>query len=164
VLGAALTAQEQFGEAERVLNEALARDRGAGDQLAAARDLAQLADADFRQKRYAAALPLIEQAAAVDQDRLAPAHPLIAEDLDTIGRIYLETDRAADAAQILRAAVGLLERGPGGNTPTLAYLDLDLARAEHALGREEQSQALFKAAQHILNASQDEERDRQRQS
>lgn len=163
-LGAVLTAEARFDDSERSLRQALALDRAAGDRLAAARDLARLAEAYLRQKRHAAALPPIEEAAAIDQEHLAASHPLIAEDFDTIGRIYLETDRTGDAARILQAAVALLEGGPGANTPTLAYVELDLARAEHALGHEQKSQALFTAAQHILNAAQDAERDRQRQT
>ncbi|MBV8119714.1 MAG: hypothetical protein JO081_07235, partial [Alphaproteobacteria bacterium] len=43
-----------------------------------------------------------------------------------------------------------------------AYIELDLARAEHELGHENEAQALFAKARRILNAAEDEEHERQR--
>lgn len=164
VLGAALVAEGRFADGERVLGRALALDRTGGDRLAVARSLAQLSKAYMRQQRFAAALPLIEEATAIDQARLGPTHPLIAEDLHDLGSIYLATGRPADAAIVFRAAKSLLERGWGRGTRTLAYVELALARAEHVLGHKDKSQSLFDAARHILNATQDEERDRERRA
>ena len=164
VLGGVLAAEGRFDDSERVLRQALALDRAKGDKLATARSLAQLGKAYLRQKRFAEALPPIEEAAAIDQDRLAAAHPLIAEDFHDLGLIYLATNRPADAAKALHTAIDILERGAGRDTPTLAYIELDLARAEHALGHEDKAQSLFNAARRILNAAEDEERDRQRQA
>ncbi len=163
VLGAVLASEGRFEDSERALRRALARDRATGDPLATARSLAQLGDAYLRQKRYAEALPLVEEAALLDEDHLGPTHTLIAEDFHDLGLIYLATNRSADAAKVLRTAIDLLERGAGRGTPTLAYVQLDLARAEHALGHEKKAQSLFTDARRILNAAEDEERDRQRQ-
>jgi tetratricopeptide (TPR) repeat protein len=161
VEGAVLRSEERFADSERVLRRALALDGAGGDRLAAARTLAQLGRTYLRQKRYAAALPLIEEAAAIDQDRLGPTHPLIAEDLHDLGTIYLATGRPADAALAFGTAKRLLEHGAGRGTPILAYIELDLARSEHVLGHDEKAQALFRAARQILNAAEDEERERQ---
>ena len=163
-LGAVLAAEGKFADSENALRQALALDRAQGDQLAAARSLAQLGNAYLRQKRFAEALPLVEEAALIDQDHLGPDHPLIAEDFHDIGLIYLATNRPGDAAKVLRAAAALLERGAGRDTPTLGYVELDLARAEHALGHEDKAQALFNSARRILNIAEDEERDRQREA
>jgi tetratricopeptide (TPR) repeat protein len=164
VLGAVLVVQGKFDDGERILRQALALDRAKANALATARSLAQLANAYLRRKRFAEALPPIEEATRIDQNRLGPTHPLIAEDFHDLGLIYLGVNRADDAARALRMAIGLLETGAGRGTPTLAYVQLDLARAEHVLGHDDQAQSLFKDARRILNAAEDEERDRQRRA
>jgi tetratricopeptide (TPR) repeat protein len=162
VLGTVLAAEERFEDSERILLRALALDRAAGNQLATARSLTQLANAYIRQRRFAQALPLIEEGTMIDQRRLGAAHPLIAEDFHDLGLVYLATDRAADAAKAFETAIDVLDHGAGRGTPTLAYVELDLARAEHTLGHEDKVQSLFRDARHILNTAEDEERDRQR--
>ena len=81
VLGAALTAEDKFEEAERVLQQALMQDREQhGDGAVTARSLSQLAHLYWREQQPEKALPLIEEAAAVDQARLGATHPFIADD------------------------------------------------------------------------------------
>jgi len=81
-LGAVLVAEERFAEAEPVLAEALAQDRnqhGAGG-ADTARSLAQLANFYLRRGKAGDALPLIQEAAAIDQSRLGrpiPSSPTI---------------------------------------------------------------------------------------
>jgi tetratricopeptide (TPR) repeat protein len=161
VLGAVLVGEGRFAAGDDTLRRALALDRASGDRLATARSLAQLASAYIRQKRFAEALPAIEEATLLDQQQLGAGHPLIAEDFHALGLIYLATGRAADAAMAFRTAVSVLARN-GDATPTLAYIELDLARAEHALGHEDKAQALFKDARRILNVASDKEHKRQR--
>jgi tetratricopeptide (TPR) repeat protein len=162
VLGAVLVAQNQFDESEGLLRQALALARADGNQFETARSLAALSDIDLKQKRFDEALPLIEEAVLIDQTNLGPTHPLIAEDFHHLGLIYLAVKRPTLAAKTFESAIALLDRGAGRNTPTLAYIQLDLARAEHILGHVEKSRSLFTAARRILNAAEDEERDRQR--
>lgn len=164
VLGAVFAAEGRFDHSEPILHQALAIDRLAGDELATARDLAQLAKTYIRQKRFSEALPLIEEATLIDQQRLGAAHPLIAEDFHDVGLIYLADNRAADAAKAFRNGIRVLNRGAGRGTPTLAYVELDLARAEHALGHGDRAQSLFSDARRILNTAEDEERERQRRA
>ncbi|HTV44473.1 MAG TPA: tetratricopeptide repeat protein [Stellaceae bacterium] len=164
VLGAVLTAQHHFAEAERLLRRAVALDRAGTDPLATARSLARLGQALLRQKRFAEALAPIEEATAIDQDRLGATHPLIAEDFHDLGLIYLATGRVAAGASAFRTAIDGLQRGAAWDTPTLAYIELDLARAEHMLGHEDRSQSLFRAARHILNAVEDDQHERERAS
>jgi tetratricopeptide (TPR) repeat protein len=164
VMGAVLAAEARFGDSEQALRRALALDRGNRDELASARSLAALADTELREKRFTEALPLIEEATWIDEDHLAAAHPLIAEDFHDLGLVYLGINRPGDAATALNTARDILERGAGRDTPTLAYVQLDLARAEHALGHEDTAKTLFTAARRILNAAEDEEGDRQRRA
>lgn len=161
-LGAVLAAEEEFAQSERILRQAVALDRAAGDEPAEARSLAQLANAYLRQKRFADALPPIEQAIMIDQRRLGPNHPAIADDLYGLGLVYSATDRVADARAVFQAAVDLLNRGASRGTPRLAYIELELARAERKLGHEPKAQSLFEDAQGILNAAAGEEEERER--
>lgn len=163
VLGAVLVGEGRFAAGEDTLRRALTLDRAGGDRLATARSLAQLANAYIRQKRFAEALPPIEEATLIDQHELGVGHPLIAEDFHALGLIYLATGRPSEAAMAFRTAIGGLDRR-GGATPTLAYIELDLGRAEHALGHQSKAQALFKDARHILNAASDQEHKRQRRT
>ncbi len=162
-LGAVLAAEERFDESARVLRQTLALDRESNDELATARSLSQLANTFLREKRFSDALPLVEEATAIDQSRLGATHPLIADDFYDLGLIYLETKRAPDAQKTLEAAVKLLNRDAGRDTPRLAYIQLALARAAHEQGRETESATLFSEAQRILNAAEEEGRGRERE-
>jgi tetratricopeptide (TPR) repeat protein len=162
-LGAVLAAEERFDESARVLQQAVALDREGTDELATARSLWQLANTFLREKRFSDALPLVEEATAIDQGRLGATHPLIADDFYDLGLIYLETKRAPDAQKALASAVSLLNRGAGRGTPREAYIQLALARAAHEQGRETESATLFAEAQRILNAAEEEGRGRERE-
>jgi tetratricopeptide (TPR) repeat protein len=161
-LGAVLAAEERFDESARVLR-AVALDRGGTDELATARSLSQLAHTFLREKRFSDALPLVEEATAIDQSRLGATHPLIADDFYDLGLIYLETKRVPDAQKALEAAVSLLNRGAGRGTPRVAYIQLALARAAHEQGRETGSATLFAEAQRLLNVAEEEGRSRERE-
>ncbi len=164
-LGAALAAAERYRESEDALRRAVALDRGGEgeDGLATARSVAQLGNLYLRRKRFAEALPLLEDAARIDQSRLGPGHPGIADDFYGIGVAYLEAGRAGAAARVLRHAIDLTDRGGVRNAPSAAYLRLALARAEHELGRDDEARAQFAEAQRILDAAEDAERGRERQ-
>jgi tetratricopeptide (TPR) repeat protein len=94
-LGAVLTTEQNFDKAEAVLTEALAQDRRqhGTDGLDTARSLSQLANLHLRRGRPRQALPLLEEAAAIDQARLGPQHPFIADDLHDLGVAYDALDR-----------------------------------------------------------------------
>jgi tetratricopeptide (TPR) repeat protein len=164
-LGAVLIAEERFDEAEQVLGEALAQDRkhhGAGG-ADTARSLAALANLALRQGRPAEALPLIEEAAAIDQLRLGENHPFIADDLYDLGLAYAALERAEDARRAYIAAIRVLERGAGRETPRVAYAELELSRLYRQAGDAAAAEAAFRNARRILNRAEREERRRERQ-
>jgi Flp pilus assembly protein TadD len=163
-LGAALAAQERFAEAETVLNEALAEDRKhhGSDGIDTARSLAHRANAELRAHRFAEALPLIQQAAAIDQERLGAAHPFIADDLFDLGLVYDGLQRPAEARRAFSAALALLERGAGRETPRVAYVELELARLDRQDGKEAEAEAAARNAKRILYKADEEERRRER--
>jgi len=163
-LGAALAAQERFAEAREVLNEALAEDREhhGPDALGTARTLAQLGNTELRAHRFAEALPLIQQAMTLDQERLGAAHPFIADDLLDLGLIYDGLTRTVEARRAFAAALAVLERGAGRETPRAAYVELELARLDRQDGKEEAAEAAARDAKRLLHKSENEERRRER--
>ena len=164
-LGAVLTAEERFPESEAVLTEALAQDRrqhGAGG-VETARSLAQLANLDLREGKAGDALPLLEEAAAIDRGRLGPAHPFIADDLHDLGLAYDALHRGEAARAAFTAALDILKRGAGRETPRVAYVEIELSRLYRQQGEAEAADAAFKDARRILNKAEAEEHRRERQ-
>jgi tetratricopeptide (TPR) repeat protein len=163
-LGAARAAKERFAEAEQVLNEALTQDREHHglEGLDTARSLAQLANVELRAHRFAEALPLIQQALAIDQARLGPTHPFIGDDLLDLGLVYDGLKQTAKARWAFAAAIDVLERGAGRDTPRVAYVELELARLDRQDGKDTEAEAAFKDARRILHKAEDEEHTRER--
>jgi tetratricopeptide (TPR) repeat protein len=163
-LGAVYAVEQRFAEGEQMLKTALARDRKAGEtSLETARSLAQLANLLLRAQRFDEALPLIEQAIAIDQSRLGPTHPQIADDFADLGLVYAGLGRDGEAAQALTYAVELLNRGAGKDTSRIAYAELELANVLRRLGQTEDADAAFKDAKRILDDDAEDERVRERQ-
>jgi tetratricopeptide (TPR) repeat protein len=165
VLGAAYAAEQRFDDGERILRLALARDRHShGDASPeAARSLAQLANLLLRAQQFDEALPMIEQAIAIDQSRLGPTHPLIADDFCDLGLIYAGLKRDEDARRVLSFAIDLLDEGAGGNDTRIAYAEIELATVLRRLGDKDAADAAADDAKHILDDAEHEERARERQ-
>jgi tetratricopeptide (TPR) repeat protein len=163
-LGAVLASEERFSKARRVLGEALAQDREhhGPDGLDTARSLAQLANIELRAHRFTEALPLIQQAAAIDQARLGPTHPFIADDLFDLGLVYDGLKRASEARTAFSAALGVLESGAGRDTARVAYVELEIARLDRQEGKEAEAEAASDDARRILNKAEAEEHKRER--
>lgn len=163
-LGAVLIAEERFAEAEQAIEEALAQDRRrhGDDAVDTARSLSLFAHLRLRQGRARDALPLIEAAAAIDQHKLAPTHPFIADDLYDLGLVYDALKRAAAAQRALLAARTVLERGAGRETPRVAYVELELVRLYRRRGEDAAAEAAFRDARRILNKAEAEEHRRER--
>jgi len=163
VLGAALGAKHKFDQGEQTLEQALAEDRAAGgDSLETARDLSALGNLYLRADRFSDALAPLEQAAAIDQVRLAPTHPRIGDDFNDIGIADEGLKRTAAARLMLAAAVRLFESGGAQANSRLAFAELELARVDREAGNTAAADRLFRDAQHILNAAEDTERKRER--
>jgi tetratricopeptide (TPR) repeat protein len=163
-LGAVLTSEGRFEEAERVLTEALAQDRKQHgmDGVETARSLAQLGNLYLRQGRAGDALPLFEEVAAIDQSRLGASHPTIADDLHDLGLAYDALHRA-EARATFAAAIKILESGAGRETPRVAYAEIELSRLYRQAGDDAAAEAAFNDARRILNKAEAEEHKRERQ-
>jgi len=165
-LGAVLTAEGRFSAAERVLDEALAEDRKqhGTDGTDTARSLSQLANLYLRDNKPGDALPLIEEATAIDQQQLGAAHPFIADDLHDLGLAYEALKRGDAAREAFIAAINLLERGTGKETPRVAYAELELSRLYRQQGNDGAADAAFADARRILNKAEAEEHRRERRA
>jgi tetratricopeptide (TPR) repeat protein len=165
VLGAIDAAEQRFDDGEKMLRDAIARDRQyhGADSLEMARSLAQLANLLLRAEHFDKALPLIEQAIAIDQDKLGETHPLIADDYADLGLIYAGLGRDDAAGDALSFAIDLLERGSNEESARLGYAELEIAPILRRLGQTEDADAAFKDAKHILDKAAEDERQRQRQ-
>jgi len=164
-LGAVYAAKDRFDDGEKVLREAIARDRrGRGaNSPELARSLAQLANLLLRAQRFDAALPLIEQAIVIDQERLGQNHPLLADDFADLGMIYEGLGRDADASHALYHAIDRLTAGTGEETTRLAYAELELSAVLRRLGEAQDADAAFKDAKQILDDAEKDELQRERQ-
>ncbi|HEX5453898.1 MAG TPA: tetratricopeptide repeat protein [Stellaceae bacterium] len=165
-LGAVLARQGKFAEGARILRRALARDRRihGNDSTETARSLSQLGNLYLRQKRAKAALPFLEEAAAIDRDRLGPDHPFIADDLHDVGIACEALQRDNLARLLLRQALAILQRGAGRATPRAAYVELELRRVYERAGEHAAAQAAFKVARPILDKTDAERRRRERKA
>ncbi|MBV8777445.1 MAG: tetratricopeptide repeat protein, partial [Alphaproteobacteria bacterium] len=112
-LSAALAANGRYDEAERAGESALARDRDkhGPDSVAAARGLSQLANVYLRANRPGAAVPLIEEAAAIEQAQLGVGNPMIGDDLYDLGLACDGLKRPEVARRVFAAAVKAYEAG-----------------------------------------------------
>src|SRR5262249_44642828 len=133
-LAASLAIKERFNESEHLLRRALSIARQ-HDPIAAGRTLAQLGNLYLRQKRYDEALPLIQEATAIDQRELAPAHPFIADDYYDLGLAYDGLRHAEAARNALAFAIKLLDEDGKRREPLrLGYAERELARVLNAQG------------------------------
>jgi tetratricopeptide (TPR) repeat protein len=164
MLGAVQIAAGRFDAAENVLTEALTQDRRASGASSddTARSLSQLAHLYFRQGKSGDALPLIEQATAIDQRHLGPTHPFIADDLYDLGLAYAALKRIDAARNAFSKAVSLLEQGDSRETPRIAYAQTQLSNIYRAEGDTAAADAAFKNARRILNNAESEEHRRER--
>ena len=164
-LAAVRATQERYEESEALLRDALARDREhfGGDAVAVARDLAQLGNLSLRQKRYAEALAPLQEAAVIEEQTLAPGHPLAADAFYDLGIAYDALKRSDEARKALAFAVTLLECGSEKDSLRLGYAERELARVLRAAGKTEEADNAAANSKRILNKAEDEERDRERQ-
>lgn len=164
-LGAVDAAEQRFDDGERVLRAAVARDRqhDGAESPESARSLAQLANLLLRAEHFKEALPIIEQATAIDQEKLGPNHPLIADDYADLGLVYAGLGRDDEASAALSYAIDLLSDNASQESTRLAYVELDIAPVLRRLGANDDAEAAFKDAKRILNDAAEDERKRERQ-
>ena len=164
VLGAVYAAERRFEAGIAELKQAIAFDRAKPDpdNIETARSLAELGDLYLRAGEYTEALAHLEEAAAIDQERLGPYHPVLADDFHDIAIAYDGLKEPGRARDILLAAINVLEHGSGKNSPRLAFALLELSRVYRQLHKDAAADAAFARARSLLDAAEDEDRRRER--
>jgi tetratricopeptide (TPR) repeat protein len=122
-----------------------------------------MANLRLRENRARDALPLIEEATAIDQQNLPPGHPFIGDDLHDLGLVYETLGRKDMARLMLNAALDSLEAGAARDTPRVAYVESDLSRLYRDAGEQNAADAALRDAKRILNKAEAEEHRRERQ-
>lgn len=109
-----------------------------------------LAELRRRQRKFKEAIPLLEQTvAALEQgNRLDPVK--LSQILNTLGRAYLDTRRAPEAAPVLARALALAEMSVGPVHVQTGYTLVNVASLELARGDAAKAEALFHRAVRIL--------------
>ena len=92
----------------------------------------------------------------------SPTHPFIADDLLDLGLVYDGLKQTEKARRAFAAAIDVLQRGAGRDTPRVAYVELELARLDRQDGKDTEAEAAFKDARRILHKAEDEEHQRER--
>ena len=105
----------------------------------------------------------VDRSLEIDQGRLGPSHPLIADDLHDLGVAYAALHREGAARAAFTTAIEVLERGAGRETPRVAYAELELARLYRRDGDATAADAAFRDARRILNKAEAEEHKRERE-
>ena len=109
-------------------------------------------------------MPPLEEAATIDQQALAPAHPFVADDFYELGLVFDGLKRAREAHRSLAIAVKLLQQGSEKDGLRLAYAERELARVLRASGKTKEADAASEDSKRILDKAEDDERDRERQT
>jgi len=118
-------------EAETRLSEALSIARRNDDPEQLTLTLVNLADTLTQLGRHAEALPLQRQALELDEAKLGPSHPFIADDLQGVATSLLALGRAAEAVPHLERALEI-RISVEGDAVELAATRFALARALEA--------------------------------
>jgi tetratricopeptide (TPR) repeat protein len=138
LLGAALTDNGSFAEAERVLAAAIARGGDVADPYTRARlywSESRLCGEQGQNELAARSARRTLEILEATEDNYAIAHAL-----QNLAAIYLDMDRAGEALEILREGRELI--GAAGTPLEIAQYRIEEARALAALGEQEEAAAL----------------------
>ncbi len=127
-LGTALSNLERYGEADRVLRQALRADRARGDPVYVAYDLEALGQNQFYQGNLKQAQPFILEALELRRRAEGPISPGVSDNLNTLGEIaYMQQDLPA-AERYFRGNVAVDQKVLGPDHPDFATTLNNLAR------------------------------------
>lgn len=138
LLGAALTDNGNFAEAERVLAAALARGRGVVDPYTRAR--LYWSESRLRVEQGQSDLAARSARRTLEILRTTEDNYAIALVLQSLAHIYLDLDRAGEALDLLREGTALI--AAAGTPLEIAQYRIEEARALAAVGEREDAAAL----------------------
>lgn len=154
-LAATLSSRGQYGPAEQALRRALAATRSvlSPDPARVATCLNNLGDVYRLQRRYAEALPLLQDALLMRIREHGEAHPVAARSHHDLGVLHLDQGWYAEAEPHLRRALEIREAELAPGDPDIARSLDSLARLYTALERFEEAEPLFRRALEIAAAA-----------
>jgi tetratricopeptide (TPR) repeat protein len=127
-LGTALSNLERYGEADRVLRQALGRDRARGDPVYVAYDLEVLGQNRFYQGKLEQAQPFILEALALRRRSEGPLSPGVGDNLNTLGQIAYMRHDLPTAERYFRGNLAVLRKVVGFEHPDSGAAMNNLAR------------------------------------
>ncbi len=164
-LGLAYLEEKNWPKAEEAFSRALAiRRRQGGDPPEVAETLLNLGDVRIGQRRHADAIPLLEEARAVDERVRGPKSRFRIEILPSLGEAYLGAGRVAQAVAVLERAAAAADERPAAES-TRSHIRFVLARALWASGGARargRALALARAARDALAADPESRDERER--
>jgi tetratricopeptide (TPR) repeat protein len=127
-LGTALSNLERYGEADRVLRQALSRDRARADPVYVAYDLEVLGQNQFYQGKLEQAQPFILEALALRRRSEGPLSPGVGDNLNTLGQIAYMRHDLPTAERYFRGNLAVLQKVVGFEHPDSGAAMNNLAR------------------------------------
>lgn len=100
--------------------------------------------------RFDDAIRLAQKVVADTERALGPKHLDVAEALQTLGRLYVVTNRHAGAEQAFRRALAILEGDPDADSGDVALTLSGLAVAYYQIGRYAEAEPMLKRALSLL--------------
>ena len=147
-LGSTLYLAANYEDASKVLEEAVAlarRDLRAEDILRS-EALADLADVQVQQEKYASAEQLSLEALRADRQRGADQAAVLARTLDTLGSVYFFNGNLSSAEATMREALALHERASGVKHTMTAQAMSNLASVLYQSGRYDEALEMYQRA------------------
>ena len=89
----------------------------------------------YRAGKFAEAIPLAQQALAIDEKALGPDHPDVATGLNNLAELYRNQGRYVEAETLLKRALAIYEKALGPDHPDVAQSLNNLARLYYDQGR-----------------------------
>jgi hypothetical protein len=141
-------------KAEATAREALDIDRAAGALGSPAATAMQvLASAEIEQRRFSDARELLQQALAIRERELGPAHPLTGSVWSSLATLAMETGDYGAAETAARKALAIARAAQGERHPATATCRNNLAQALRLQGRYAEAEPLYREAIAVWEAT-----------
>jgi CHAT domain-containing protein/Tfp pilus assembly protein PilF len=114
-----------------------------GQSLEEARKLNNQADQLYRSGRYAEAIPLAQQALAIDEKALGLEHPKVATSLNNLAMLYRNLRDYGKAEKLFRDSLAIYEKTLGPEHPNVAISLYNLALVYHELAHYTRAEPLY---------------------
>jgi tetratricopeptide (TPR) repeat protein len=143
--GSALFQESRFGEAELLLQQALAilEEALGSEHPHVANSLNSLAELCRVQSEYTKAEPLYNRSLAIREKAFGPEHPNVAQSLDNLAALYRAQGRYTDAEPLYQRALSIWEQSLGSEHPDFAQSLNNLAVLYDVQGRYADAEPLY---------------------